>query len=94
MAPQRTRVREFQLFQKESYFSVLFHKTHDGEPQGPVILIDKLGVDWTRVRQGLSAALEELYLGKKYIEFGQLELVTKPNGHWEYHLNYKTFDRK
>lgn len=85
---------EFQLFQQESYFTIMFHKTRDGESQGPVIPIDKLGVDWSRVRQGLSTALEELYLRKKYVEFGQLELVTQPNGHWEYHLNYKIFDRK
>jgi hypothetical protein len=85
---------EFQLFQQEQFFKIYFHKTQDGEANGPPIPTNQLGVDWSRVRQGLSTALEELYLRKKYVEFGHLELVTKPNGEWEYHLNYKLFDRK
>ncbi|MBN1452108.1 MAG: toll/interleukin-1 receptor domain-containing protein [Anaerolineales bacterium] len=84
---------EFQLFQGDEEFSIFFHATQDGEPQGPVIPVEELGVDWDEVREGLSMALEELYVGKKYVEFGDLGILTEQDGSWRYQLPYKLYDR-
>ncbi|GEO05295.1 hypothetical protein AAE02nite_29590 [Adhaeribacter aerolatus] len=79
---------EVQLFQGDYYFTIYIHKTSDGEPQGPIIEPTKSGINWDFVKSGISQALEELYLRKKYVEFGDLGVFQEPGGEWEYRLEY------
>ena len=89
-----SRFGEFQLFQQDTFFSIIFHKTHDGEPQGPVLGLKDLDIDWQRVREGLSKALKALYREQKTVEFGELGVFSDPDGRWEYRLEYRIVEKK
>jgi hypothetical protein len=77
---------EFQLFQRPGQFTIVFEPLTE---KLPTIAPEKIGVDWDKVRTGLRQALVALYRGKKDFEFDGVSVVTKPNGSWEFLLEYR-----
>ncbi len=88
------KYKEVQLFQGKNYFTIYIHETEDGQPQGEVIEPLKSGINWDYVKTGLEQAIEELYLRKKYIQFGDLGVYQNPAGGWEYRLDYEILSRQ